>query len=317
MPQKLKDAEARANKEYANQGAKVGEMEEYVARARDNRYRAATTDENRVNVDAKRFLREKFDGDVDFVVLRGMRHNYYNLVKSFNLCEADTPCEDESDGRILVIGRDDCAVRREIEGIKDEVEKERAANQKAKLDEFEELRQELIKSGDGGNPSGRWVLHMPEYVKAHCFDFGPGDKKDFGLDIPRFEEEDESIYAKFGFVAFSGWFKINFGEPKGSWLGAKMEFEWDGYEEAMRSSIVLDERDWNTGSITFTSASKCHGTIAGWFGGPFDFIGFKVSSESCVSASKCKEDYEERKEYMNSVRKEQFGSDSESIEEDG
>ena len=317
MPQKLKDAEARANKEYANQGAKVGEMEEYVARARDNRYRAATTDENRVNVDAKRFLREKFDGDVDFVVLRGMRHNYYNLVKSFNLCEADTPCEDESDGRILVIGRDDCAVRREIEGIKDEVEKERAANQKAKLDEFEELRQELIKSGDGGNPSGRWVLHMPEYVKAHCFDFGPGDKKDFGLDIPRFEEEDESIYAKFGFVAFSGWFKINFGEPKGSWLGAKMEFEWDGYEEAMRSSIVLDERDWNTGSITFTSASKCHGTITGWFGGPFDFIGFKVSSESCVSASKCKEDYEERKEYMNSVRKEQFGSDSESIEEDG
>jgi hypothetical protein len=154
-------------------------------------------------------------------------------------------------------------------------------------------------------------------VQAHCFDFGRRDKKDLGLDIPPFEEEDESIYAKFGFVAFSGWFKINFGKPKGSWLGVKMEFEWDGYEEAIRSSLVLDERDWNTGSITFTSASQCHGTIAGWFGGPFDFIGFKVSSESCVSASKCKEDCEERKEYMNSVRKEQFGSDSESIEEGG
>lgn len=79
------------------------------------------------------------------------------MVKSFNLCEAHTPCADESDGHILVIGRDVCTVRREIEGIKDEVAKERAA----KLDELEELRQELIKSGDGGNPSGRWVLHMP------------------------------------------------------------------------------------------------------------------------------------------------------------
>jgi hypothetical protein len=73
VPQKLKDAEARANKEYAIQAAKVREMEEIVARARDDRYRAATTDENRFNVDAKRFLHEKFDGDVDFVVLRGMR----------------------------------------------------------------------------------------------------------------------------------------------------------------------------------------------------------------------------------------------------
>src|SRR5271154_4309 len=38
VPQKLKDAEARANKEYAIEAAKVREMKEHMARVLDDRY---------------------------------------------------------------------------------------------------------------------------------------------------------------------------------------------------------------------------------------------------------------------------------------
>jgi hypothetical protein len=98
----------------------------------------------------------------------------------------------------------------------------------------------------------------------------------------------------------NGYFKVNLGESKESWEGVEMKFNWEGYEEGEEFDIHAK----NIGSITFTSASECHGTVQGWIGGPFHFKGFKFSLQlpSFVTESTCKEEYEKQKAYADEIR---------------
>jgi|SRR5277367_1964851 len=99
-------------------------------------------------------------------------------------------------------------------------------------EELGQERQELLKkSGDGGNPSGHWVLWMPEYSAERLDGVRHDEEYPCTLDIPPYGEGGEDVYAKFKFIFLDGYLKVNFGESKGDWEGVEMKFNWEGYED--------------------------------------------------------------------------------------
>lgn len=113
----------------------------------------------------------------------------------------------------------------------------------------------------------------------------------------------------FEFVFIEGALKINFGKSAGRWEGVELKFSWEGYSEYFAELGDDELHAENTGTITFTSPSKCHGTVKGWIGGPFHFKGYKVNSMTYVrgcttrlTESLCKEEYEKQKERADAIR---------------
>jgi hypothetical protein len=131
------------------------------------------------------------------------------------------------------------------------------------------------------------------------------------------------MYVEFDFLEFVGNFKIDIG-GKSNWRDEEMDFDWEGDVKEVQYSgcCPCDEINYdddNFGTITFTSPTECHGSIQGWFLGPYPFRGFKVKNEASVTAEKCRADWDENKEYHQRARKRWLGesSDEEMLEDPG
>jgi hypothetical protein len=308
IARRKEEEEIRVKKEEARKQKEKEEKEKKEA-AREAKYQAAATDDEKASVDISRYLREKLVGNVDYTILKGFRRGYIeSTADDLDLYSSSTYDVGGDDGWITVIGDDEMKVMRQTQMVELEM-----------LNKLEKRRQELAKSGDGGNAGGHWILRMPEYDEHHRD--GVWEDGVCTFDIARHEEGERNIYGKFSFVAHGGWFKVGFGEAQDSWKEVEMEFEWEGYEEDPHPMGVYDFSDDNVGSITFTSATECYGTVSGWFSGPFSFKGVKVTDEpkdSRVTADWCKTEFEEQVKFMDEARKEQDGSmeEEESMEED-
>src|SRR5277367_777800 len=228
VPQDIKDAEVRLKMEY---NKKIDEKKDKRLRLNhelDMKYLAATTDESKAALKPERFLREKFTVEkVEFVLLRGMRScsELESAVKKLDLHKLwmfGYPCP------IYVIAKDVEIVNREEQRLIEEDAAEKAQTDKGICEEFDKERQELLKnSGDGGSPSGRWNLCMPEYFAA-CLDGVRYDEwYPCTLNVPPYEKGMDGVYAKFTFVFLNGYFKVSLGESKESWEGVEMKFNWE------------------------------------------------------------------------------------------
>jgi hypothetical protein len=210
---------------------------------------------------------------------------------------------------VVVVARDNDTAIREMDRIERQAHEEKTAKEQAKWNTLNERRQQLLsKDGAGGNPSGHWVLHMPELDDENCW--GEGDHI---IDLPTYNLADDNVYARFQFVDIVGWLKIDFSKVKENWRGVELKCEWDGHEPAMEShgGPEYDLGIGNVAAITFTSTSECHGTINGWFGGPWKFKGVKVSLEANFTADNCKKNFESEKKMWDETRALFFGEDSE------
>ena len=214
----IKDAEVRLKMEY---NKKIDEEKDKQLRLNhelDMKYLAATTDESKAGLKPERFLREKFTVEkVEFVVLRDITGSYSELesaVKKLDLHKRLLRYQCQ----IYIIAKDVEILNRERQRLIEEAAEEKAQTDKGICEEFDKERQELLKnSGDGGSPSGRWNLCMPEY-SAQCLDGVRHDEwYPCTLNIPPYEKGMDGVYAKFTFVFLNGYFKVNLGESKESW----------------------------------------------------------------------------------------------------
>lgn len=74
--------------------------------------------------------------------------------------------------------------------------------------------------------------------------------------------------------------------------------EMDGEADPQETDMggLIGPFEVNVGLIIFSSATECHGSLEGWFGGLYEFKGFKVSKDSDITAIKGRREYEEAKE---------------------
>lgn len=303
VPSSLKEAEERLNKEYER---RVEEAKR-EATEKDEKYQAATTDQEKARIDLERLLKEKFREDTctlfvlrdcgsDYDVQKAARHLGFKLH-----CSATRELLPPRTS-IVAVARDFDTANGERQRIDGENVKVKAAIDDAKWAGLTGKRQELVsRDGDGGSPAGHWVLHMPM-----LYDYNNWDReRDCIIDLPSFNPTDETVYASFQFVEFVGWLKIDFSKVKEDWRGAELNVEWEGHAELECDGDEYDLDTRHVAAITFASASECHGTIDGWFGA-WEFKGVKVSAETDVAADECKEKFELEKQRWDELRSNWF-----------
>jgi hypothetical protein len=310
VPPALVDAEERLNKEYFVQREqdiedhkKFIEEEKRRILEKDEKFRASSTDEEKARIDVGRFLQEKFgSGDIAFVVLdREYHYNVEAIVRQLNLFSARTFGDRSLRYKIVVAATENIAVR-ERDRIDREMQEERIAMDQEKWNTLNKKRLDLISvDGNEESPAGHWLLHMPELYDNNSWEHSNGDCI---IELPSFNPSQEYAYAKFKFVDFKGYFKIHVGKDTEMWQGVELKVDWEGWAEP-DNGAEYDLEIRHVASITFTSASECHGTIDGWFGGPWKFKGVKVSHETEVTAEKCQWKYEREKKRWDEYRRDE------------
>ena len=312
VPTALIDAEERMNKEYhikreqdSERYKKMIEEEKRKIIETDEKFRTASTDDEKARIDLRRFLQEKFGSeDITFFVLRdwGNRYGIEAMVRELGLFCAMTRGLRRPWNTILVVATTDNIAIRERDRIALEMKQEKLAMEQGEWNTLNKKRLELILAeGNRESPAGNWVLHMPELYDNNYWDPSDGECT---IALPEYGPADESAYAKFEFNQFKGYFNIHLGKAEGNWQGVEFKVDWEGWGDDDGGEYDLETQ--HLASIMFTSASECRGTIDGWFGGPWKFKGVKVSHESEITADKCKTEYEYAKKNWDEDRADYF-----------
>jgi len=195
VPAEMNEEEEKLMKQY-----QLFDVEWNKERARREAKYIAATNEEKADTDAERFLREL---TVDLIVLREPQSTFSitSWVKKLGLFQS---CVEKN---IWVIGKDKTVVSNEANRIKLEIADNKASIQKARLESFEQQRLELIETGDGGNVSGKWLLHMPDLDKQYR-DGTRFEDGECSMDIAVYQEDHGHVWGKLDIVAFKGWTKI-------------------------------------------------------------------------------------------------------------
>jgi hypothetical protein len=315
IPPALIDAEERMNKEYhvkREQHEKAIEEEKRRITETDQKFRAATTDEDRAKIDVKRFLQEKFGSeDVAFFIIRDLQYDEWVGIPAM-VAQLGLFCVRIDDWRqpgdtVIVATTNDIAFR-EKNRIVQERKEETAAQDEEKWNTLNKKPLELkLAEGDDESPAGQWALHMPDFYHHNRWTHSDGE---CNIYLAEYNPADEYAYAKFKFVNFKGYFEINLVKDM---QGVELKGDWEG-RVAVDDGTSSGDCDFETRNIvatTFTSASECRGYIDGWFG-DWEFKGVKVSHEADVMAEKCKMKFERDKKEWDKLRACHFDtSDSE------
>jgi hypothetical protein len=319
VPPALVDTEERMKKEYFVQREKdienhkkMVEEEKRKIIEKDEKFRAASTDEEKVKIDVRRFLEEKFGSDdVTFVVIP--YHYFYGvdaIVRQLKLFSARPIWNRRLKDNIVVVAITEKIALRERDRIDREMQEQTIAMEQEKWDTLNKKRLDLISvDGNAESPTGHWALHMPELYDNNCWEHSDGECI---IELPSFNPSEEYAYAEFKFVQIKGYFKIHVGKDTEKWQGVELKVDWEGWGDDDGGEYDLETQ--HVASIMFTSASECCGTIDGWFG-PWKFKGVKVSHETEVTAEKCQEEYESAKKTWDGYRAE-YNEDEEYPEDD-
>lgn len=279
----LQRVEERLDREY---GLANAEFQKQIAAEKNEKYITLTTDVQKANYDPKRFLGETVvKGGIK--VLRGLnsRASVHQAAEQLGLFSTSTDGPDGGyDGRILVVGRNSDEVWREIHRIGREVKVKQVAMRQERADETEERHQKLLKTGDGGDVSGQWVLDMPEVTSSYA-------DGDITMDIAPLDDCGNA-YGKFDLQILEGVVKFYWGGPKSvrqAWRGKPRKFTWRGRETG--EGVIQYDDASHQGAITFTSASECHGIWVSDYGN-FEFTGVKIGTQSSTTVEECEDEYD-------------------------
>ena len=162
----LSRMEQKLNEEYR---AVDAEFQNRAAQARDAKWATLTSDVAKADHDPERFLKQvKSDGGVK--VLRGL-HNRAQIDQTAERMGLFSRSTDGAGGgygdRILVVGRDNDEVWREIDRISSDVRSQMIAEEVERENEIDEMHNALVKHGDGGDIGGTWHLDMPELTSMY------------------------------------------------------------------------------------------------------------------------------------------------------
>jgi hypothetical protein len=302
----LRVPEERMNKEYFVKREQLIEEEKRRIIEKDANFRVASTDDEKAEIDVRQFLQEKFESeDITFVVLRNRKYfdNVEATVRELNLFNACTFGDRRSGHRIVVVATTKNIAIRERDRIDREMQEETIAMEQRKWNTLNKKRLEFISvDGNGKSLAGHWVLHMPELYAHNYWEHSDGDCI---IELPSLNPSEEYAYAKFKFVEFKGYFKIHVGKDTEMWQGVELKVDWEGSVDP-DDGEEYDMETRHVALITFTSASECRGTIDGWFGGPWEFKGVKVSHETEVTAENCQGEYEREKKWWDENRAHYF-----------
>jgi len=297
VPDDLRQAEERADKEYVQKNRELEDERRRLTILRDEKYNAASTDEHKACIDPIRFLTER-DGRVAVLRLSGFGSVYRtldNAAKRLNFLMKSV--QDVGHQDAIVVGKVEDDVNAEINRIRSEVEEEKAEKRRKIKEQKEERRQkavarhqELIETGDGGDITGIWALDMPEYDK---YLENVGDEiGENTMDVTSHRHSDLVIWAALNFAGRHGWLKIWLPNTEAgpALMNTEMKVGWQLEYDEMDDGEVTHEIP-NGGLVTFTSAHECFGSLSGWFGGPYEFRGLKVSVQSTADVSDCEESF--------------------------
>lgn len=260
--------EQKLNEEYR---AVDAEFQARAAQARDAKWATLTSDVAKADHDPERFLKQvKSDGGVK--VLRGLhsRAHIHQTAERMGLFSQSTDGAGGGYGdRILVVGKNNDEVWREINRISSNVRSQILAEEVERENEIDEMHNELVKHGDGGDIGGTWHLDMPELTSM----YQSGDVT-WVIVSP---DNSGHTWASFDLLILEGVVRIDWSSSKSAWKGRERKFTWRGTETG-EGEIQYDDSS-NGGTVTFTSASTCGGT---WWGayGTFEFTGKKTSRQT-------------------------------------
>jgi len=297
VPDEQKEVEERQMKEYQLKDQKWQEdkakWEAELKTLKDQfatRYIAATN-EAKAHLDPDRFCRE-LDPSTNFIVLRGVK-DWYRIKTAAEKLGLFTEYAGSLrvERNIVVIGNNKKAVTDQVNKVKLQAGDEKAADRKARFQPFEQQRQKLVQTGDGGNVSGKWILDMPKYADEF---FGT---EECSMEIASYRDGDQFVWARLDLHVYQGWMKIHFDKTKSGkkeWRGVEMKVDWELERESWgepNGHVGEGPFEESEGSITFGSATECRGSLSGVIGGPYEFVGVKISQDSSVSATEAERGY--------------------------
>ena len=170
VPTDIELLEEKLNREYRSANEKY---QKRLAAEHDARWFTLTTDAQRARHDLGRFLREIVVGSKVAHVLHGFGTGFEvdRAAEPLGLISQSTPGVGWIDG-YTVVGTDRSRSDKEIQKLEAKVKEETLVIQQRKLEthqrheeEIERKRLQFVKTGDGGNVMGKWVLSMPELTE--------------------------------------------------------------------------------------------------------------------------------------------------------
>jgi hypothetical protein len=290
VPKSLLVLEERLNKEYELENEKY---QRKIVEDHEKYWDTLTTNAQRARHDLGRFLREIVVGNKDVHVLRGFHDGEVERVgKPLGLiCQCVEQASTYSNPYTVVgTSREDVAkevkkLERQVIEEKFELRKEEEDKLQGHESTIEAKRLEFVKTGDGGNVGGNWILSFPELSKWH-------DKGDSSMELA-YPDNSGALWGKFDLHDFEGIIAANWSRPGSGgsqWRGQERKFVWRGRETG--EGQIQHDDDENQGTITFTSPSECVGFWKSAYGA-WSFKGWKVSNETTATLPKLKEEFSE------------------------
>jgi hypothetical protein len=160
------------------------------------------------------------------------------------------------------------------------------------MDEINQLHSKLLRTGPGDDIEGTWRIDCPEISSWYGDGHSMGRT---GTDITWLIHPPQTsgsfVWGEISQVVVDGIVRIEWRDSD-DWKGNTRSYVWRGRDNGTGEIQHSDEI--NRGVINFVSSHECLGTFACEFGGPYTFVGRKVSKgfpERTQSVAECQKEF--------------------------
>jgi hypothetical protein len=234
VPKSILALEERLDKEYALESERY---QRKIVEDHEKSWYTLTTNAQRARHDLGRFLREIVVGKKDVHVLHGFHDG--EVARAGQPLGLICQCVEQLSkygNPYTVVGTNSDDVAKEVKKLEKQVIEEKLEIQKEEQDKLhghestiEAKRLEFVKTGDGGNVGGSWILSIPELSKWH-------DKGDSSMELAC-PDNSGTLLGKFDLHDFEGIIAANWdrsGSGGSQWREVRRENSSGGDEKPVK-----------------------------------------------------------------------------------